>query len=75
MFPASIGTPLTMDEFAWTRTQAVFYNNLCYAGLAVIAVISFMAAKILTKWWAVSCSQCVPTLSHQCCACAVCGAG
>lgn len=41
-----------MDEFAWTRTQAVFYNNLFYAGLAVIAIISFLSVKILTKWLA-----------------------
>lgn len=48
----SIGTPLTMDEFAWTRTEAVFYNNLFYAGLAVIAIFSFVTVKILTKWFA-----------------------
>jgi ceroid-lipofuscinosis MFS transporter 7 len=46
----TIGTPLTMDEFAWTRTQAVLYNSICYAGLAVIAIISFVAVKVLTKW-------------------------
>jgi ceroid-lipofuscinosis MFS transporter 7 len=39
-----------MDEFAWTRTQAVLYNSICYAGLAVIAIISFVAVKVLTKW-------------------------
>lgn len=47
-----IGTPLTMDEFAWTRTEAVFYNSLFYGGLAVIAIISFVFAFILTKWFA-----------------------
>lgn len=41
-----------MDEFAWTRTQAVFYNNLFYAGLAVIAIISFVSVKLLSKWLA-----------------------
>ena len=40
-----------MDEFAWSRTQAVLYNNLFYAGLAVIAIASFVTAKILTKWY------------------------
>ena len=44
----SIGTPLTMDEFGWTRTQAVLYNSICYAGLAVIAILSFVAVKLLT---------------------------
>lgn len=40
-----------MDEFAWTRTQAVLYNSICYAGLAVIAIISFVAVKFLTIWY------------------------
>lgn len=40
-----------MDEFAWTRTQAVLYNNFFYAGLAVVAITSFVAVKFLTKWW------------------------
>ena len=45
-----IGTPLTMDEFAWSKEQAVLYNNIFYAGLAVIAILSFVLVKIVTKW-------------------------
>ena len=39
-----------MDEFAWSKHQAVLYNNICYAGLAVIAIGSFVVVKIITKW-------------------------
>ena len=38
-----------MDEFAWTREQAVLYNNAFYAGLSVISLSSFLSVKILTK--------------------------
>lgn len=39
-----------MDEFAWSKEQAVLYNNIFYAGLAVIAILSFVFVKIITKW-------------------------
>jgi len=50
MLQVRIGTPLTMDEFAWSKEQAVLYNNIFYAGLAVIAILSFVLVKIVTKW-------------------------
>ncbi|XP_078532922.1 major facilitator superfamily domain-containing protein 8 [Lissotriton helveticus] len=45
----TIATPLTMDMYAWTRTQAVFYNGIILAAMGVEAVIVFMAVKILSK--------------------------
>ncbi|XP_069487203.1 major facilitator superfamily domain-containing protein 8 [Ambystoma mexicanum] len=45
----TIATPLTMDMYAWTRTQAVFYNGIILAAMGVEAVIVFLAVKILSK--------------------------
>ena len=44
-----IGTPLSMDEFAWTKGQAVLYNNALFGALAVLAVITFLLVKFITK--------------------------
>lgn len=38
-----------MDEFAWTKKQALVYNNICFAVLAVIAITTFIAIKFITK--------------------------
>ena len=45
----SIATPLVMDEFAWSRKQAVFYNNAFFAALAVVAIASFIAVKFISR--------------------------
>ncbi|KAE8630386.1 hypothetical protein XENTR_v10000804 [Xenopus tropicalis] len=45
----TISTPLTMDMYAWTRTQAVFYNGIILAAVGVESVIVFLAVKILSK--------------------------
>ncbi|XP_069600037.1 major facilitator superfamily domain-containing protein 8 isoform X1 [Ranitomeya imitator] len=45
----TISTPLTMDMYAWTRTQAVFYNGIILAAIGVESVIVFIAVKILSK--------------------------
>lgn len=45
----TIITPLSMDEFAWTKKQALVYNNICFAVLAVIAITTFIAIKFITK--------------------------
>ena len=45
----SIATPLVMDEFAWSRKQAVLYNNAFFAALAVVAIASFFAVKYISK--------------------------
>ena len=45
----TLGSPLTMDEFAWTKKEAVLYNNIFYAGLAVLAIVTFLLVKFITK--------------------------
>ena len=45
----TLGSPLTMDEFAWTKKEAILYNNLFYVGLAFLAVFTFIAVKFITK--------------------------
>lgn len=46
----TIATPLSMDEFAWSKQEAILYNNAFFAGLAVLAIITFVGIKIITKW-------------------------
>lgn len=45
----TLGSPLSMDEFAWTKKQAVLYNNLCYVGLSVISILAYIVAKFIAK--------------------------
>ncbi|XP_030047606.1 major facilitator superfamily domain-containing protein 8 [Microcaecilia unicolor] len=45
----TIAAPLTMDMYAWTRTQAVFYNGIILAAVGVESVMVFLAVKILSK--------------------------
>ena len=42
-------SPLTMDEFAWTQSEAVLYNNLFFAGLSVLTIITVFSVKYITK--------------------------
>nr|KAF6401763.1 major facilitator superfamily domain containing 8 [Rousettus aegyptiacus] len=45
----TIGTPLTMDMYAWTREQAVLYNGIILAVFGVEAVIVFIVVKVLSE--------------------------
>ncbi len=45
----SIALPLTMDEFAWSNKQAVLYNNIFFAGLAVVAIATFVVVKLVSR--------------------------
>ena len=44
-----IATPLSMDMFAWARTEAVLYNGiiLCAIGFESIAV--FLVVKVVAQ--------------------------
>ncbi|KAG8453890.1 hypothetical protein GDO86_000494 [Hymenochirus boettgeri] len=42
-------TPLTMDMYAWTRSQAVFYNGIILASVGIESVIVFIAVKVISK--------------------------
>ena len=58
----TLGSPLSMDEFAWNKKQAVLYNNLLYVGLSVISILAYIVVKILAKKYALFFSL-HPTLS------------
>ncbi|XP_005991354.1 major facilitator superfamily domain-containing protein 8 [Latimeria chalumnae] len=45
----TITTPLTMDMYAWTRKQAVFYNGIILAVMGVESIIAFMLVKVIAK--------------------------
>lgn len=39
-----------MDEFAWQKQEAILYNNAFFAGLAILAIVTFVTIKFVTKW-------------------------
>ena len=41
----TLGSPLSMDEFAWTKKEAVLYNNFFYVGMALLAILTFIVVK------------------------------
>ncbi|XP_064404673.1 major facilitator superfamily domain-containing protein 8-like isoform X2 [Halichondria panicea] len=45
----TIAAPMSMDEFAWGKQQAILYNNAFFAGLAVLAIATFICIKFITK--------------------------
>jgi hypothetical protein len=51
MFSAfeSLGPALTMDEFAWTKKQAVFYSNILWLGVSITSILAFIVVKFITK--------------------------
>ena len=44
-----VAIPLSMDEFAWTRKEALLYNDLFFGGLAGLAIVTFISVKFLSK--------------------------
>ena len=45
----SLGSALTMDEFAWTKKQAVLYNNVLCLGLSIISILTYIVVKFIAK--------------------------
>ena len=45
----TIGTPLSMDEFAWTGLEATVYNNVVYLALGMVAIFVFIIIKLLSR--------------------------
>ncbi|CAH2300923.1 major facilitator superfamily domain-containing 8 [Pelobates cultripes] len=45
----TIATPLTMDMYAWTRSQAVLYNGIILAAIGFESMVVFIGVKILSK--------------------------
>ena len=46
----TIGTPLSMDEFAWTGQEATVYNNIVYLALGFVAISVFIVIKLLSRY-------------------------
>ncbi|TTA26187.1 Major facilitator superfamily domain-containing protein 8 [Bagarius yarrelli] len=44
----TISTPLSMDMFAWTRTQAVLYNGIILAAIGFESIIVFLVVKVIS---------------------------
>ena len=42
-------TPYSMDEFAWSNQEAIFYNNIIFAINGVLSLIVLTVAKVLVK--------------------------
>ncbi|XP_041133401.1 major facilitator superfamily domain-containing protein 8 isoform X2 [Polyodon spathula] len=45
----TISTPLSMDMYSWTRTQAVYYNGIILAAIGFESILVFMAVKSISK--------------------------
>ncbi|XP_015200339.1 major facilitator superfamily domain-containing protein 8 isoform X3 [Lepisosteus oculatus] len=44
----TIATPLSMDMFAWTRTEAVLYNGIILACIGFESILVFLAVKVIS---------------------------
>ena len=45
----SILVPYSMDEFAWSKQQAIFYNSVIFSLLALLATASYIVVGIIAK--------------------------
>ncbi|XP_061620315.1 major facilitator superfamily domain-containing protein 8 [Phyllopteryx taeniolatus] len=45
----TIATPLSMDMFAWTRREAVFYNGIIICGIGFESILVFLAVKVAAQ--------------------------
>uniref|UniRef100_A0A665XFQ5 Major facilitator superfamily (MFS) profile domain-containing protein n=1 Tax=Echeneis naucrates TaxID=173247 RepID=A0A665XFQ5_ECHNA len=45
----TIATPLSMDMFAWTRKEAVFYNGIIICGIGFESIIVFLIVKVASQ--------------------------
>lgn len=45
----TLGTSLTMDQFAWTKAEALYYMGILMSVGAVVACVTFVAIKPLCK--------------------------
>lgn len=45
----TIATPLSMDMFAWTRREAVFYNGIIICGIGFESILVFLLVKVASQ--------------------------
>lgn len=44
----TISTPLSMDMFAWTRKEAVFYNGIILTAIGFESILVFLVVKVVS---------------------------
>lgn len=44
-----IATPLSMDMFAWKRTEAVLYNGIIICGIGFESILVFLVVKVASQ--------------------------
>ncbi|KAL5274405.1 MFSD8 family protein [Megaselia abdita] len=47
----TLGTSLTMDQFAWTKAESLYYMGLLMGGGGIVACITFVMIKKLCTWF------------------------
>lgn len=50
-----ISTPLSMDMFAWTRKEAVFYNGIIICCIGFESILVFLVVKVASQRYPHSC--------------------
>lgn len=50
-FPSSLGTLMTMDQFAWTKHEALKYMGITMGAGGAIACVTFVLINPLCKWF------------------------
>lgn len=43
-------SPYSMDEYAWTRQQAVLYNSILISSTAFIILVMYVVIAFVIKW-------------------------
>ncbi|KAF5280086.1 hypothetical protein FQA39_LY18153 [Lamprigera yunnana] len=51
MLLETLGTPLTMDQFAWSKADALYYMGILMSVGAIIACLAFVAINPLCKYF------------------------
>lgn len=44
-----MSTPLTIDMYAWSKSEATLYNGLILGGFGILGVVVVLMSKFLTK--------------------------
>lgn len=44
-------SPLSLDEFGWSKVCATLYNNIMFVCSALVAIATFVAIKFISKVW------------------------
>ena len=42
-------SPLSLDEFGWSKIESTLYNNIMFVCSAFVAIATFVAIKFISK--------------------------